>query len=307
MTETFEGRKLIVVGGSSGMGRETATAVVDAGGSAVIVGRDQQRVDDTVATLSAKGKAWGLAADLTDRDQVSSVQDRLAGEHADASLLVNAAGVFVPTPFLDHDDVWLPTKLERQLEALRNNPETPMALCAVEVVDANDAKLRTIRLRARGDLITGMLMFDGTETVSCNSTGVMRREWLLENGGYDPVFTASEDWDLLRRTVMESDVAYVDEPLVRYRVHGSNLHWDVATIERNMRYAFAKALADPRMPPSVRAKRRRAYGRLYRMLAGSYRDIGNNKAMLRCLSRAIGHDPTVSVELLARLAGKLRR
>lgn len=209
--------------------------------------------------------------------------------------------------FLDHDDVWLPTKLERQLEALRNNPETPMALCAVEVVDANDAKLRTIRLRARGDLITGMLMFDGTETVSCNSTGVMRREWLLENGGYDPVFTASEDWDLLRRTVMESDVAYVDEPLVRYRVHGSNLHWDVATIERNMRYAFAKALADPRMPPSVRAKRRRAYGRLYRMLAGSYRDIGNNKAMLRCLSRAIGHDPTVSVELLARLAGKLRR
>ena len=35
----FEGRKLIAVGGSSGMGRQTAEDVVAAGGSAVIVGR----------------------------------------------------------------------------------------------------------------------------------------------------------------------------------------------------------------------------------------------------------------------------
>ncbi|MFD0782983.1 SDR family NAD(P)-dependent oxidoreductase [Micromonospora azadirachtae] len=103
MTEAFRGRKLIVVGGSSGMGRQTAADVVAAGGSAVIIGRKHDKVDATVMALGAQGKAWGITADLTDRQQVSRVQDQLASEHADATLLVNAAGVFLPQPFLDHD------------------------------------------------------------------------------------------------------------------------------------------------------------------------------------------------------------
>ena len=45
MIHSFEGRKLIVVGGSSGMGRQTAADVVAGGGSAVIVGRNPDRVE----------------------------------------------------------------------------------------------------------------------------------------------------------------------------------------------------------------------------------------------------------------------
>jgi NAD(P)-dependent dehydrogenase (short-subunit alcohol dehydrogenase family) len=104
MTMTFEGRKLIVVGGSSGMGRQTAADVVAGGGSAVIVGRDQGNVDEAVMSLSANGKVWGITADLADRMQVAHVQQQLAAEHADATLLVNAAGIFVPKTFLEHDD-----------------------------------------------------------------------------------------------------------------------------------------------------------------------------------------------------------
>ena len=43
----FEGQKLVVVGGSSGMGRDTAADVVAAGGSAVIIGQNQDRDDNT--------------------------------------------------------------------------------------------------------------------------------------------------------------------------------------------------------------------------------------------------------------------
>ena len=35
-------------------------------------------------------------------------------------------------------------------------------------------------------------------------------------------------------------LAYVDEPLVRYRVHGSNMSNDIAAIEHDMTYAFAR-------------------------------------------------------------------
>jgi NAD(P)-dependent dehydrogenase (short-subunit alcohol dehydrogenase family) len=85
------------------MGRETAADVVAAGGTAVIIGQDPGKVDDTVETLAKDGKAYGITADLADREQTERVRRQLADEHADATLLVNAAGVFVPKPFLDYD------------------------------------------------------------------------------------------------------------------------------------------------------------------------------------------------------------
>jgi NAD(P)-dependent dehydrogenase (short-subunit alcohol dehydrogenase family) len=108
----FEGRKLIAVGGSSGMGRQTAEDVIAAGGSAVIIGRDQARVEDTVNTLSEKGKAWGITADLADRDEVERVREALAAEHADATLLVNSAGFFIPKPYLDYEAAHYDSYLE---------------------------------------------------------------------------------------------------------------------------------------------------------------------------------------------------
>src|SRR3954454_4432124 len=108
----FEGQKLVVVGGSRGMGRGTAADGVAAGGSAVIIGQDQDRVDDTVKELSKDGEAYGITAELTDRDQVERVRQQLAGEHADATLLVNAAGFFIPRPFLDYDGDFYDSYLE---------------------------------------------------------------------------------------------------------------------------------------------------------------------------------------------------
>jgi NAD(P)-dependent dehydrogenase (short-subunit alcohol dehydrogenase family) len=108
----FAGQKLVVVGGSSGMGRQTATDVVAAGGSAVIIGEDPGKVDDTVQTLTKEGSAYGITADLADRGQVERVRQQLADEHADATLLVNAAGLFIPKPFLDHDGASYDSYLE---------------------------------------------------------------------------------------------------------------------------------------------------------------------------------------------------
>ena len=108
----FAGQKLVVVGGSSGMGRQTAADVVGAGGSAVIVGQDPDKVDDTVQTLAKEGQAWGITADLADRMQVERVRQQLANEHADSTLLVNAAGLFSPIPFLEYDGAAYDSYLE---------------------------------------------------------------------------------------------------------------------------------------------------------------------------------------------------
>ncbi|SRX96237.1 3-oxoacyl-(acyl-carrier-protein) reductase [Leptolyngbya sp. PCC 7376] [Mycobacterium shimoidei] len=109
----FEAKKVIVVGGSAGIGRQVAVDVVDHGGSAVIVGRSKGRVEDTVAELTSRsGQAWGITADLTDRAAIADVQRALSEQHDDATQLVNAAGFFIPKPFLEYDPQFYDSFLE---------------------------------------------------------------------------------------------------------------------------------------------------------------------------------------------------
>jgi NAD(P)-dependent dehydrogenase (short-subunit alcohol dehydrogenase family) len=108
----FRGQKLIVIGGSSGMGRQAAADIVRSGGSAVIIGHKQASVDETVAELNGIGQAWGLTADLADRSQIPMVQNQLSQQHSDATLLVNAAGFFIPKNFLDYTEADYDSYLE---------------------------------------------------------------------------------------------------------------------------------------------------------------------------------------------------
>ena len=100
--QEFKGRKLIVIGGTSGMGYAIAEQIVSAGGDVVIVGRNQEKLDAASAALAGKGTVQGLGADLSDAQSVEKLLDVIRTDHADATMLVNAAGVFAPKPFLEH-------------------------------------------------------------------------------------------------------------------------------------------------------------------------------------------------------------
>lgn len=191
--------------------------------------------------------------------------------------------------FLDHDDSWLPNKLERQLEVA--DDDVTMITCATVTVDAEGIFIGEHRMRVIEDLLVGMLTFNGTEVPSCSSTGLVRRVDFHRLGGFDPRLGTSADWDFLLNVLLRGTLQYVDEPLVRYRVHASSMSRDVVATERDMRYAFAKAFSDPALPDGVRRIRRRAYGRLFRMLAGSYRVNGDMPAALRAGAVWLMTDP----------------
>lgn len=103
-TQEFTGQTLLVIGGTSGMGLESARRVLQGGGSAVITGRDPAKAEAAQAELAAYGEVQTLTADLTDRAAVRSLIERLDLQHAEASLLVNAAGLFLPKPFVDYTE-----------------------------------------------------------------------------------------------------------------------------------------------------------------------------------------------------------
>lgn len=101
-TLDLTGKKAVIIGGTSGMGLAIARHVLDAGGSVVVTGRTPSRAAESAAALAGSGNVTALAADLTDVDAVERLRVDLTEEHADAALLVNAAGVFAPKPFVDH-------------------------------------------------------------------------------------------------------------------------------------------------------------------------------------------------------------
>ena len=104
MSNQFNGKKLLVVGGTSGMGLETARMVLSQGGSAVIVGHRPEKTEEARKELSALGAVAAVTADLTSREGLDALLDTIDGQHSDVDLLVNAAGVFFPKPFLEHTD-----------------------------------------------------------------------------------------------------------------------------------------------------------------------------------------------------------
>lgn len=104
MSKQFAGRKLLVVGGTSGMGLEVARTVAAGGGHLVIVGHRADKIEDARRELAALGPVDALTADLTHSDGVSALLAAIDRDHGDIDLLVNAAGVFFPKPFLDHQD-----------------------------------------------------------------------------------------------------------------------------------------------------------------------------------------------------------
>ncbi|ABO59586.1 SDR family oxidoreductase (plasmid) [Burkholderia vietnamiensis] len=102
MSNQFKGKKLMVVGGTSGMGLQTAQMVLAEGGSVVIVGNRPAKTEEARKQLASFGEVWALTADLSSDDALAALLDTIDEQHADIDLLVNAAGVFFPKPFLEH-------------------------------------------------------------------------------------------------------------------------------------------------------------------------------------------------------------
>src|SRR5260370_1811607 len=100
----FAGKKLIVIGGRRRIGKVVGLFVLSNGGSAVLVGRHGAKTREAVLELGSRGEVSGWAVDITSGAGRASLIGHLQAKHADASLLVNAAGVFAPKPFLDHTE-----------------------------------------------------------------------------------------------------------------------------------------------------------------------------------------------------------
>jgi NADP-dependent 3-hydroxy acid dehydrogenase YdfG len=90
---SLRGQVALITGGGSGIGRSTALHLAREGAQVVIVGRRLAPLDAVVSEIERTGgKAWAHAADLSDREQLRALVERIAREVGAVSILVNNAG-----------------------------------------------------------------------------------------------------------------------------------------------------------------------------------------------------------------------
>ncbi len=102
MSTLFSNKTLLVIGGTSGIGLETAKIILDEGGDVIITGRQVQKTEAAKKALATRGNVQTLTVDLTNTDSVESFLNTLDDSTTKIDLLVNSAGVFFPKPFLEH-------------------------------------------------------------------------------------------------------------------------------------------------------------------------------------------------------------
>lgn len=102
MNTFFKGKKLLVVGGTSGMGLAVARMVLEAGGSVVLTGNKKDKAEAVQKELSPLGPVAVIAANLMTEEGMETIRREINARHRDISLMVNAAGIFMPKGFTDH-------------------------------------------------------------------------------------------------------------------------------------------------------------------------------------------------------------
>ncbi len=102
---SLDGKKALVFGGTSGLGKSIALGLAEAGADVVAVSRRAEEVAKTAEEIRALGRnTFEIKADVTSRDDVQRAADRMVAEMKRIDILVNSAGATKRAPSLEFAD-----------------------------------------------------------------------------------------------------------------------------------------------------------------------------------------------------------
>ncbi len=128
--------------------------------------------------------------------------------------------------FLDADDIWCPTKLERQVEYIKKHPDSLVSggIQGLNCTEGEPALMDWVRIfknfATKAETLTYFLEIPYT---SATSTFMVRKDILIEEGMFDESFFTDEDEDLLLRLVRKYPFYCIQEIVQLRRKHGNSM------------------------------------------------------------------------------------
>jgi glycosyltransferase involved in cell wall biosynthesis len=147
--------------------------------------------------------------------------------------------------FLDDDDLWLPTILEREVAEAQRTGADMIACDYVEFHPNGREFIRQLRLFEGWTYVKAL-----NHQCWCGRGVMVRKAVFDETGGFDPNLRACEDNDMWRRISWRHTIHQVEEVLYRYRQNPVSLSADKRTCYRYDLLHFQKMRRDT--PPDLR-------------------------------------------------------
>ena len=146
------------------------------------------------------------------------LQDKNTGPSAARNKgIEQAKGKYIA--FLDHDDVWMPNKIEEQIKLLESNKKD----VALVYSDGYNVTPSGSQVSALFDITKPHRGFVFEELLSDNfiptSSVVVKKEILREVGRFNERFLISQDFDLYLRIAECHKIDFVDLPLFKHRIY----------------------------------------------------------------------------------------
>lgn len=164
--------------------------------------------------------------------------------------------------FLDADDVWEPTKLDKQVALLETNPDIGMVHSWVWFMDGEGRSTGRIwKTQAEGMALAHLLQRNDVAVLSA----LVRRECFARIGGFDIALRSLEDWDLWLRLAVNDSIAVIREPLAYYRQLPGSMSRNCEVMEASFKTVIDRHFA--LAPQSLQFLRDRSYGSAYQCLA----------------------------------------
>lgn len=166
--------------------------------------------------------------------------------------------------FLDADDLWESTKLEKQVRCLDEHREVGLVYTWVNLInEAGKPTGRTFKNYAEGNVWETLIEHNIVES---GSVAMVRRHCFETCGVFDRNLRSFvEDWDMWLRIASRYSFKVIQEPLVYYRQHSNSASRNWQAMEQSFRIVIEKAFAE--VSPDLMNLKKRSYGAAYMCLA----------------------------------------
>ncbi len=179
----------------------------------------------------------------------------------------NANGKYIA--FLDADDVWMPEKLEKQVELLESNAEIGLCYVATQKVDEELNYLSTINANSYEDYCEALLLNLNIVAGSCSSA-MVRRDIVSQTDGFDSKFSTYADWEMWLRLSLLTKFAPIQTELVKYRIVAGSMSSNPEVTKRDALGVLDKFFNLPNLPEKYKRLKNKAISNNLMIVSGEF-------------------------------------